>query len=215
MKEIGIIFDLDGTLWEVMDATYKSANEITKKYNLKEISKDVICSAFGKNKIESAQIYFPYLDIEKAIELLNEISCVNVNYLAKNGGNLYPNLKNTLNQLRKQYDLFIVSNSGNIKYIEAFILSSNLNNYFKDYIAASYINITKAEAIKKIIIKNNLKYAVYVGDTKHDLEFSKLAGIPFIHAKYGFDKAVKTKYYINKFEELPEVINKHFFENYK
>ncbi len=206
MKEIGIIFDLDGTLWEVTDATYTSANEITKKYNLKEISKDVICSVFGKNKIESAQMYFPYLDIEKAIELGSEISNINVKYLAEHGGNLYPNLKNTLNILRKKCDLFIVSNSGNIKYVEAFISSSGLNNYFKDYIAASYINITKAEAIKKIILENNLKNAIYVGDTKHDLESSNLAGIPFIHAKYGFDKNLKTKYSINTFEELPEVI---------
>ncbi len=30
----GIIFDLDGTLWEVTNITYKSVNEIIKKYNL-------------------------------------------------------------------------------------------------------------------------------------------------------------------------------------
>ena len=31
----GILFDLDGTLWEVTDRTYESVNEITKKYGLK------------------------------------------------------------------------------------------------------------------------------------------------------------------------------------
>ncbi len=33
----GIIFDLDGTLWEVTNTTYKSVNEIAKKHNLKEV----------------------------------------------------------------------------------------------------------------------------------------------------------------------------------
>ena len=30
-KSDGIIFDLDGTLWEVADSTFYSANEITNK----------------------------------------------------------------------------------------------------------------------------------------------------------------------------------------
>ena len=40
MEKIGILFDLDGTLWEVIDSTFYSANEITKKYHLSEISKE-------------------------------------------------------------------------------------------------------------------------------------------------------------------------------
>lgn len=210
MKENGVIFDLDGTLWEVIEATYNSANEVAKKYKLQEITKEVICNVFGKNKIEAAQMYFPYLNSEKAVELLDEISEINVNYLLNNGGNLYPNLKATLNKLKEKYDLFIVSNSGNIKYVEAFIISANLNDYFKDYIAASYIQITKAEAIEKIILENNLKHAIYVGDTKYDLDASRTAKIPFIHAKYGFCKNLDAKYYIDSFEELPEVVDKIF-----
>ena len=30
----GIIFDLGGTLWEVIDNTYNSVNEIARKYKL-------------------------------------------------------------------------------------------------------------------------------------------------------------------------------------
>ena len=54
-----VIFDLDGTLWEVIESTYKSANYIVSKYNLKEISEDTICRGFGLNKEESAKLYFP------------------------------------------------------------------------------------------------------------------------------------------------------------
>ena len=208
MDEKGIIFDLDGTLWEVIDATYNSAKKVTEKYNLKEVSKELICNVFGKNRIEAAKSYFPYLDLEKAVKLLDEISYINVEYLTKNGGNLYPNLKKTLDDLKDKYKLFIVSNSGNIKYVEAFIISSHLGEYFKDYIAASAIDITKAEAIKKVMLENKLKEAVYVGDTRYDLEASKLAKIPFIQARYGFGENLNTKYYINTLEELPEIMKK-------
>ena len=61
MKRKGIIFDLDGTLWEVIDRTYESANEIAKKYQLKEISRDTICSVFGLNKVDASKKYFPDL----------------------------------------------------------------------------------------------------------------------------------------------------------
>ena len=36
MEKVGVLFDLDGTLWEVTDITYESANEITKKYKIPE-----------------------------------------------------------------------------------------------------------------------------------------------------------------------------------
>ena len=83
-----------------------------------------------------------------------------------------------------------------------------MNKYFKDYIAASELKISKADAIKKIINDYQLTKAIYVGDTKKDMEASDLAGIPFIQAKYGFGKDLNTKYYINEIKELPNIVEK-------
>lgn len=202
----GILFDLDGTLWEVTDITYKSANQIAQKYNLKEISIETIRSVFGLNKEDSAKLYFPYLNIEKAIKLIDEIEIININNLTKYGGNLYSNLENVLIKLSKKYELFIVSNTGNIEYIEAFLTTSKLKQYFSGYVAASALNISKAKAIQNVIEANGLKNAIYVGDTMKDLESSKIVGIPFIWAKYGFGNKLQTKYYINEISELPNII---------
>ena len=38
----GIIFDLDGTLWEVTNATYNNLNRVAKKYNLEEIKLETV-----------------------------------------------------------------------------------------------------------------------------------------------------------------------------
>ena len=208
MEKNGILFDLDGTLWDVKNSTFESANKIVKKHKLKEISMETICSVFGLNKFETAQLYFPYLELNQSLNLLDEIEILNIKNLKEYGGNIYPNLKETLASLRKKYELFIVSNTSKSEYIEAFLTSAKLNNYFKDYIAASELGISKADAIKKIIDDYKLTKAVYVGDTKKDMEASNLAEIPFIQAKYGFGKNLNAKYYINAFKELPYIVEK-------
>ena len=208
MEKNGILFDLDGTLWEVKNSTFESANKIAKKHKLKEISMETICAVFGLNKFEVAQLYFPYLELNQSLNLLDEIEILNIKNLKEYGGNIYPNLKETLASLRKKYELFIVSNTSKSEYIEAFLTSAKLNNYFKDYIAASELGISKADAIKKIIDDYKLDKAVYVGDTKKDMEASDLATIPFIQAKYGFGKNLNAEYYINTFKELPYIVEK-------
>ncbi|HAB67494.1 MAG TPA: HAD family hydrolase [Firmicutes bacterium] len=210
MNKKGIIFDLDGTLWEVTNTTYKSVNEITKKYNLKEVSIETIKSVFGCNKVESAQKYFPYLNIKEALKLNDEISAINICNLKQYGGNVYENLEETLQKLIDSYDLFIVSNTDNKEYIESFLTTSKLTKYFTDYLAASELNIAKSEAIQKIIEEYNLSKSVYVGDTIKDQEASEKTNIPFIQATYGFGENLKTKYSIASIKELPSLIDNIF-----
>ena len=50
--------------------------------------------------------------------------------------------------------------------------------------------------------RNDIKSAVYVGDTEGDEKASRYAGIPFIYAAYGFGKAVSPDAVIKSIEEL-------------
>lgn len=205
-----ILFDLDGTLWEVTDATYNSVNEVAKNHNLQEVTKETIKGVFGLNRMEAAKKYFPDLDTEISLKLLDEISEVNIRNLNEKGGNVYLNAEEVLKKLNDKYQLFIVSNTGHREYIEAFLNTSNLKKYFKDYIAASELNISKGDAIKKVIMDYNIKNSIYVGDTQKDLEATKIANVPFIQAKYGFGQDLKTDFYINSIEELPSIVQKVF-----
>lgn len=205
-----VIFDLDGTLWEVIESTYKSVNIIANKYNLKEISKETICKVFGLNKEESAKLYFPHMELNEAIRLTDEIAVINIKNLKNNGGNVYSNVKEVLSILLDKYDLFIVSNTSEIEYIRAFLKSSNTQKYFKDYIAASSLNISKADAIKKVINDNKIEKAVYVGDTRIDMEAAYKNNIPFVQAKYGFGKEFNTEFCISEIKELPNALKKIF-----
>ena len=197
---------MDGTLWEVIDVTYNSANKIARKYSLNEVPKKAICDAFGLSRLDSGRVYFPNLRDEEILILMDEIAEIKNRLLNEQGGNLYPNLKETLKELNKNYRLFIVSNTAEDEYIEAFFNTDNLKNLFEDYIAASKLGIIKGEAIKKIIKDNNIESAVYVGDTKKDSEASVYADIPFIYAKYGFGD-IKSENYIESFDELPKILS--------
>ena len=73
-----IFFDLDGTLWEVIDSTYNIVNKITQKYNLPSVTINTICNVFGKKRIESAKLYFPNLSEEESLKLLDEIAILNI-----------------------------------------------------------------------------------------------------------------------------------------
>ena len=210
MDRKAIIFDLDGTLWETIDSTYVSLNTIAKNHNCDEISKELVLKNFGNSKVASAKLLFPKQNQEDAFKYLDESDVINVQNLTTNGGYLYPGLEETLFTLQQDYDLYIVSNTKTKKYIESFLISSRLFKYFKDYVAASEIILSKGNAIIKLMDDYYIKEAIYVGDTKKDKESAEIANIPFIQCLYGFGEDLNCKYKINDIKELPDCVNKIF-----
>lgn len=78
---------------------------------------------------------------------------------------------------------------------------------FKDYECNGNTGLSKGENIELIININNIKNAVYVGDTISDREACKYAKIPFIYASYGFGKVTEYDYKLNSIEDLKKVFN--------
>lgn len=201
-----IIFDLDGTLWETIDSTWSAINEIAKKYNQAEISKDLVMKNYGNNKVESAKLFFPNLEQEEAFKLLDEADELNIKNLTVNGGYIYPGLEEALFKLHEEYDLFIISNTATKRYIESFLISSKLFKYFKDYVAASEIILSKGDAITKLIDDYYIDEAIYVGDTIKDQKAASVANIPFVQCLYGFGEDLNCEYKVNEVSELIDVI---------
>lgn len=189
-----IIFDLDGTLWNTVDSCLKATSLVKEEH--KDITRDVtreqIESAMGKTSDEIINIYYGYLPREKGEEYANEAFNKNVENLLKEGGTLYPNTRETIINLSKKYKL----------YIESFLNTSGLKNFFDDYESYGNTLLSKGENIKLVIERNNLQNPIYVGDTSGDMEGAKIAGIPFVYAAYGFGDVESFDYKIDDISEL-------------
>ena len=202
-----IIFDLDGTLWSTIDSCIKSLAEVKNKYDeiTQDITADKVMSCMGLSFEKIVERYYGYIDKEKAIAYAKEAFNINIENLLKNGGTLYPKLENTIKQLSKKYNLCIVSNCVE-GYIESFLKTSNLEEYFCDYECNGKTKLSKGENIKLVMDRNNIETAVYVGDTISDKEASDYAKIPFVYASYGFGKVEKYDYIINDIKDLLNIL---------
>ena len=202
-KVDGIIFDLDGTLWDSTEVILKVWNdaanefkEITKKLTLEDIQ-----SVMGLLLEDIGKKFYPDLSDERIKELVKHCSKTENEYLSIHGAKLYEKLEETLQKLAENHKPFIVSNCGD-GYIESFFKAHNMEKYFIDFENPGRTGMPKWENIKLIVERNKLKNPVYVGDTAGDRKAAKLAGVPFVFAKYGFGDVEDYEFVVEKFEDV-------------
>lgn len=203
IKEEGIIFDLDGTLWNSIYAICDTWNMILSRYpEVREpITVDELEPCMGLFLDDISKRLFPKQSPQvrkKLIDLCCREECV---YLAEHGGRLYENVEETLKKLSENHRLFIVSNCQD-GYIQSFFSGHGLRRYFKDFECNGRTGLSKGENNKLIINRNGLKSSIYVGDTITDKISADYAGIPFVFAKYGFGNTDEYDYCIERFDDL-------------
>lgn len=198
-----IIFDVDGTLWDSTFVIAQAWDKIAKREydpNI-NITADLLKCHFGKLLLDIGRAIFTKAsDIE--VERLTTLCCLEQHHaLLATPPDVYDGMRHTLVTLQKKYPLYIVSNC-QAGYIEDFLQATGLQSFFKDHLCPGDTGLGKAENIKKIIARNNLKNPVYVGDTMGDYLATKEAGLPFIHASYGFGNVSTPDYTIKSPIEL-------------
>ena len=178
----GIIFDMDGTLWD-------SAANVAESWNLaikqdgsvdKKLTEQDIQGVMGKTMDVIADILFPELEKEARMKLLDQCCSMENDYLREHGGVLYPKLEETLSA------------------------------YFEDIECYGNNLRQKGDNIRLLADRNGLTEAVYVGDIQGDYDASCHAGVGFIHAAYGFGTIAADVPEIHTFEELTETADQYF-----
>ncbi len=203
----GIIFDLDGTLWDSSEQVVHSWNEVLAKRPETELQITIedMQGYMGKTLENIAGLMLPDIPYELRMEIMRECCENENNYLLKHGGKLFPDLERVLDELSRRYELFIVSNcqSG---YIEVFLEYHRLGKYFTDIECPGSSGLEKTGNIRLIAERNRLERAVYIGDTQGDCDSAEAAGVTFIHAAYGFGKIDHKVPEIGSLNEIAEAV---------
>ena len=204
----GIIFDLDGTLWDTITQIVPAWNRVFEKHGAGCIlTEKSAMGMMGKTASEIAEMLMPHLQKEDRENILQECCLEEYEVLRKIGGTLYPELQDVLTRLHKKYFLAIVSNCLD-GYIQTFLEYHGFSDMFDDTECAGCTGKSKGKNIKLVVKRNNLEKAIYVGDTEGDFKSAQFAEVPFVHAGYGFGTADGAEYKINRFCEIEELAEK-------
>ncbi len=203
----GIIFDVDGTLWDSTDIVKDAWNKafIDSGYEDPKITSDRLKGLFGLPMEDIIKDVFPNGSDDEIEKLTPVIYGYEDDFLRDNGGVLYDGIIDTIKKLSESVPVYIVSNcqSG---YIELFIEKTGCESFITDHLCYGDTGLFKAANIKKMINAHDIKYPVYVGDTIMDKKACEDAGCPFVFASYGFGNAGVCEHVVNTPCELIDLI---------
>lgn len=207
MNKKKLIFDLDGTLWDPRATIIKIWNEVLTQRQLlqRELKPEDMDQYMGLLFDDILKDIIPGISDQQVQEILLEIVKKENKVLRSHGGILYEGVAETLTNLKKTHNLFIVSNCQD-GYIEAFLEYYQLNNLFTDIESHGRTKKPKAENIKLLMERNHLSHenSVYIGDTQTDYDSAKANHLSFIFCEYGFGALNIPEYKpsVSKFSDL-------------
>lgn len=208
MKYESIILDVDGTLWDsrsVLAGAYNA--QLTAEGYEPYVTAELLKPHFGKTMTALADGVFPQIPAPERYALMDRCILQMDRFLEEKAGPEigYPGLRTTLEALKQNHRLFIVSN-GQKGYGQMAAKKLGLSDLMDGYLCFGDTGTSKGQTIRTLMEQHNIQSAVYVGDTQGDLEASREAGIDFIFAAYGFGQPESWEAKIEMFEELKEIV---------
>lgn len=203
-----VLFDLDGTLWDAIPGITRTWNKALADLGVNKVcSEDEVRRYMGMTLDKICSSMVGEDDPEKIKRLFDAISGGENEGITREGAALFPEERETLALLARRYRLFIVSNCGR-GYIERFLDLFDLGSFFTDHECFGGTGLSKGENIRIVCRRNALVSPVYVGDTLGDQLAALHAGVPFIHAAYGFGETVSPDYVLSDLRQLPVLLEK-------
>lgn len=198
----GLIFDMDGTLWDAVDSYVKIWNTTIDQCNIKRapVTRAELIEQMGKPLDVILATLISEQDGHRP-ELLDTLMRNEAEMMPHLGGTLYPDVRRTLEQLHGRIPLFIVSNCG-ADGLENFLTFTGLRPLFVDWLSNGGTGLPKDANIRCLVERYNLSNACYVGDTATDEKAAQSAGTPMIWCRYGFGKVDNPDFVIDSFAQL-------------
>jgi len=207
IKTDGIIFDIDGTIWNTTNVVERAWNQALDECGLSyaHVSAKQLQGLFGLPMMDIIDRILPNETLEKKLEFKPLCYKYEDEYISRESGELYDGMVETIKKLSQKYNLFIVSNCQG-GYIELMLEKTGMKPYFKDFTCPAYTDKLKADNIRIISDRNGITNPIYVGDTQMDANACKEAGVPIIFANYGFGTCDSPDYVINSISEILDIL---------
>lgn len=199
----GVIFDVDGTIWDSTEVVQKAWNQALREEGLGSchVTADDLRGLFGLPMKAIMERVLPNESEETQDRVAKRCFCYEHEFLAKEAGTVYDGIEEMLRRLSARYPLYIVSNC-QAGYIELMLDKTGFAPFFKGHLCPADTGLLKADNIRRIADENGLQNALYVGDTLWDESASREAGVAFAHAAYGFGTAKAPDLIIHKPTDL-------------
>lgn len=186
-----VLFDLDGTLWDASEGVAYAWNEVMEENGVLEkpvTGQDVIAyMGWPMNEIENS-LFAAIDDPQRRHDLFMKCTERENEVLKTTGSVLYPEVKETLAALKKNFFVGIVSNC-QFGYIESFLQAHDLQDAFDAWLCWGDTMKDKNFTIEKMVNEHDLSPVLYVGDIQKDADASHKAGVDFVLADWGFGQA--------------------------
>lgn len=179
-----ILFDFDGTIVDSVEAGILITNRLAKEFGFPPFDEETLeelKNLGSRGALKRSQIpvwKLPFLIRRFTQELNQEIPHLEV----------FPEMKETLLELKQQGNLLGIVSTNSIKNIQEFLRVQNLTSVF-DVVSASYSLFGKSRLIQKIIRQQKLQpsQVYYVGDETRDIEAAKKSNVQSIAATWGLN----------------------------
>ncbi len=204
-----ILFDLDGTLWDVTSLAANARNDVMKRMEIQHrpFTREDIAKYIGLPVDEIYEKLFPNWAPEERFRLRKAVSEEIATRLPTIGADIYPGVAEGLALLNRKYRLFIVSNCAQ-GYIENFLNYSKFSPLISDHECYGRTLKPKGENIRSVVERNHLKFPLYVGDTDGDHKAALEAQVPYAHVDYGFGEPLGPCPRFSSFSDLVQALLK-------
>ena len=204
-----LIFDLDGTLWDACVPIAEAWTIAGRKYFPSDylVTEEMTRGLMGKTMAEiGASLSMPGMNKDELQLFMKDCFDFEVEFLKTRPGKLFPKELETLGMLKEMgFRLFIVSNCQN-GYIETFTpLAPGL---FEGFMCYGDTLGPKHQTIRALMERYQIDDAIYIGDTAGDEKETRLAGLPFVFASYGFGQAENPDLTIEEFSQYPILLDR-------